>query len=108
MFTLTNGSENIIPLHCNEDISATVVRCTFLQKGIYKIINLKKAVTTVIFDRLTDSKIYLPEHVNKLIISSSVFDNYEPCNHLMTSYQTVIITEDQDLKTDCVSKIRSL
>ena len=60
------------------------------------------------FDRSIDSKIYLPEHVNKLIISSSVFDNYEPCNHLMSSYRMVIITEDQDFKTDCVSKIRSL
>ena len=39
MFTLANGIENIIPLHCNEDISATVVHCSFLQKGIYKLIN---------------------------------------------------------------------
>lgn len=95
----------VFSIQCLDDVSESITQCTYLQNGIYKLINVDNNVKTVTFDRLTDSRVVIPSNVEKLVIFSSAFDTLKPCDHVIAQKRVLVRIEDQDLETECVSKM---
>ena len=94
----------VFSIQCLDDVSESITQCIYLQNGIYKLINVDNNVKTVTFDRLTDSRVVIPSNVEKLIFSSA-FDTLKPCDHVIAQKRVLVRIEDQDLETECVSKM---
>ena len=75
----------------------------FTDKSRYNLINLNRVITSVEFDRLTDSTVNLPEHVQQLIIKSSVYDSFTPCEYLKSEVIVTVTVQDAGTTTHCVS-----
>jgi hypothetical protein len=80
-----------------------MVECDFTETGIYYLEYLDAEVRSVRFNKLTDSSVLLPNHVQELIITHSEFDTFLPCQHIVTAVGVTLKIEDQDLEIHCVS-----
>ena len=95
-------SENI-NIICKDGDNIESVKCSFTDKDRYNLINLNRVITSVEFDRLTDSTVTLPEHVKQLIIKSSVYDSFTPCEHVKSEVIITVTVQDAGTTTHCVS-----
>lgn len=107
MFNFGSASEDVLSIRCSDDVSKTITHCSFLQKGQYKLLDVGNEVKTITFDRLTNSKFFVPDIVKTLTctIFSSTYDTLNPCDHVIPTRKLMIRIDDQDLVTECVSKI---
>lgn len=105
MFNFGSASEDVLSIRCSDDVSKTITHCSFLQKGQYKLLDVGNEVKTITFDRLTNSKIFIPDNVKTPTIFSSTYDTLNPCDHVIATRKVMIRIDDQDLVTECVSKI---
>ena len=96
---------DLVEIRCRDDVVSTISHCTFLRKGQYKLLDVDGGVKTVTFDRLTNSQVLIPDHVNKLILFSSAFDTLMPCEHVITEQKVMVRIDDKDEEILCVSKL---
>lgn len=95
-----------IEVRCNDGIIATEVKCEFQESGVYRVLGVDTVVTKLIFDRLTNSQVIIPHHVQELTISSSSeFDTFSPCEHLLSTHWVKLNIENLDFHGQCVSMI---
>ena len=80
-----------------------LINCNFIEEGVYKILEIPEGVNKVVFDRLTNSKVELSRQIKFLTISSSAFDNYEPCQHIIAYGDVWVMEEETETLTACVS-----
>ena len=92
-----------VNVRCTVDSSQTVINCNFIEEGVYKILEIPEGVNKVVFDRLTNSKVELSRQIKFLTISSSAFDNYEPCQHIIAYGDVWVMEEETETLTACVS-----
>lgn len=93
-------SENVV-IRCEDGDFIESVDCTYTESGIYTLLNLEPSITTIRFDRLTNSKVNIPYHVKKLVINFAIFDLLPPCGHVISDHDVVVLFEGHQSK--CVS-----
>ena len=92
-----------IQIVCRDGKNEETVECSFSESGRYTLINLYNLITTVTFDRVTNSRVALPPHVKQQIIRSNRFDSLSPCDHVESAIDLVVTIEDTGSNSHCVS-----
>ena len=80
---------------CRDGDNIQRVKCSFVDTGRYHLFNLNEVITSVEIDRL--------EHVMQLIMKSSTYDSFAPCEHAKFVSEVVETVEDAGTTTHCVS-----
>lgn len=55
-----------------------------------------------IFNRLPNSQVLVPDWVKQIVILSSTFDGFLPCDHVISSNNIEVYTHDKEVLWHCV------
>lgn len=91
-----------IEISCEDSDLRNEVRCHFTETGTYILKYVDASVTSVWFNKLTNSYVLLPNQIRKLVISSSTFDDIMGCDHVISRKIVEVYIEDINFKRICV------